>query len=137
MPSISSATLIKERTLEFCKRIENWELKTNNSQILAKVNEFFQKEYDIIPEKERIGKGAVYISRYISKAMVLFLKKEFKKEFDDFVVFSENLFNYGEDIDDVKTQHLALYIFAESIYQFPHEFEQTFLLLALLFSNAQ
>ncbi len=42
MPSISSATLIKERTLEFCKKVENWELKVNNSPILAKVNEFFQ-----------------------------------------------------------------------------------------------
>ena len=52
MPSISSATLIKERTLEFCKKIKNWELKTNNSPILAKINEFFQNEYDIIPEKE-------------------------------------------------------------------------------------
>jgi len=123
MPSISSATLIKERTFEFCKNIENWELRANTSPILAKVNEFFQNEYDIIPEKERIGKGAVYISRYISKAMVFFLKKEFKKESEDFLAFSENLFNYGEDIGDVKTQHLALYIFAESIYQFPREFE--------------
>ena len=41
MPSISSATLIKERTLELCNKIENWEIKANNFPILAKINEFF------------------------------------------------------------------------------------------------
>lgn len=87
MPSISSATLIKGRTLEFCKKIESWELKANSSPILAKVNEFFQKEYALIPEKERIGKGAVYISRYISKVIVLFLREVFKKNLKIFWLF--------------------------------------------------
>lgn len=51
------------------------------------------------------------------------MREVFKKESEDFLAFSENLFNFGEAIGDVKTQHLALYIFAESIYQFPREFE--------------
>jgi 3-methyladenine DNA glycosylase AlkC len=123
MTSISSYTLIKKRTLDFCKIIEKWELKEKNSPILVRINNFFQKEYDIIPEKERIGKGAVFISRHISKAMILFLINNFNKDFEYCLALSENLFRLGEEFEDLKILHLALYLFAETIYQFPEQFD--------------
>jgi 3-methyladenine DNA glycosylase AlkC len=124
MPSISSATLIKERTLEFCRKVEIWDLNDNSISILSRIDSFFQNEYNIIPKKERIGKGAVFLSRYISKSMVLYLKEKFNKKFDYFLALSKNLFKYGEEFEDLKIMHLALYIFAENIYQYPHMFEE-------------
>jgi len=108
MPSISSATLIKNRTIEFYKKVKNWALKEINSPILARIDKFFQDEYNIIPKKERIGKGAAYISSYISKSMVLFIIDKLNHDFDDCLALSKNLFNYGEERGYLKIQHLLL-----------------------------
>jgi len=56
--SISSAKSIQGRTLEFCKTIENWQI---DAKLFKKISLFLNKEYDMIPEKERIGKGIKFI----------------------------------------------------------------------------
>jgi 3-methyladenine DNA glycosylase AlkC len=38
-------------------------------------------------------------------------------------VLSTSLFSLGEEFEDLKIMHLALYIFAETIYQFPDQFD--------------
>ena len=67
MVSISSSKLIRERTQNFFQKIKNWDLDTT---LFKKISDFLQNEFDIIPEKERIGKGMSYISRYVAKEMV-------------------------------------------------------------------
>lgn len=121
MPSISSGTLIRERTLEFCKKINNWNIITKEKTIFKKILEYFQKEYDIIPEKERIGKGAVYISRYIAKEMISFLKNEIKVKKDYYTKFSEEGFSFGEENKNIKFLHFILYFFSEFLFHFPEE----------------
>lgn len=125
MPSVSSSKLIRERTLIFCKKIKDWEDLKKDSSLFSQIKEYLQEEYDLIPEKERIGKGAIYISKYISKQMVDYLKNTIKLKSDYFVQLSELLFEYGENKKDYKLNHFALYIFAEFIFQFPECFEKT------------
>lgn len=125
MPSISSATRIQERTLNFCNSMNLWKQDGISSALKSKINQFFQNEYELIPDKERVGKGPVYISKYISKALVPYLKKEYDKEPSYFLSLSEGLFEFGNELEDVKVQHLALYLFAEFIYQFPKEFKNS------------
>ncbi|MHA1488248.1 MAG: DNA alkylation repair protein [Promethearchaeota archaeon] len=119
--SISSATLIRKRTLEFCKKINDWNIITKEKTIFKEILEYFQKEYDLIPEKERIGKGAVYISRYIAKEMILFLKNEMKVKKDYYIKFSEIGFSFGEENKNIKFLHFILYFFAEFLLHFPEE----------------
>ena len=123
MVSISSSKLIRERTRDFCKKLEDWHHIEKGSLIYEKINNFLQKEYDLIPEKERIGKGAVFISRYISKEMIQFLRQEIKVNTNYFIEFSENAFNYGENKGYLKILHFTLLFFAEFIAQFPEELE--------------
>lgn len=122
MPSISSGTLIRERTLEFCKKINDWNnIIEKKNPIFKEILEYFQKEYDIIPEKERIGKGAVYISRYIAKEMISFLKNEIKVKKDYYTKFSEEGFSFKEENKNIKFIHFILYFFAEFLFHFPEE----------------
>ena len=68
--SISSAKLIQKRTLEFCNSIEIREI---NKELFEEIDKFLKKEYDLIPQKERIGKGTKFISNHVAKGIFQYL----------------------------------------------------------------
>ncbi len=119
MPSISSSRKIRERTREFCSKIKNWNVNENNLNLLEKIDNFLKKEYEIIPGKERIGKGIVYISKYFAKEMCLYFKENSIMDIELFKKFIENGFNFGEKNDSPNIQHFVLLLMAE----FPIDFE--------------
>ncbi len=91
MVSISSSNLIRQCTLEFCKRIKSWKIDKNNL-LLNKMNLFLKNEYNIIPENERIGKGSSYISTYVSKEIMNYLKKIINIDKEYYIELSEKAF---------------------------------------------
>ncbi|MFW9987806.1 MAG: DNA alkylation repair protein, partial [Candidatus Odinarchaeota archaeon] len=119
--SISSAKLIQKRTLEFCYSIKEWEL---NARLFESFNKFLNKEYYLIPDKERIGKGIKYISNHVAKGVFqhLFNKEKINRIF--IYEFIEALFNYGENVESQIIQLFALHIIAEFISSFPNDFEK-------------
>jgi len=89
--STHSATEISKRAIKFFDREIEFENFGDSQQFLFK--RYLKTEYETIPEKERIGKGLIYISKVVAKALYKFLKKKhleiFKKSnigFDEFVL---------------------------------------------------
>ena len=122
MVSISSSKMIRERTYKFCEKIEEWDFSKSNSSILDKIDTYLKKEYEIIPEKERIGKGIVYISRYVAKGVFLFLKNENKVSKQYYVDFIKANFSHGENNSSSIQQHFALLYMAEFVNHYPENF---------------
>ena len=87
--------------------------------IIQKFDNFLKKEYEIIPDGERIGKGIVYISKHAAKELVQYFKENLKLHLDFFKEFMEKAFIYGEMNDSKNIPHLVLYILAE----FPIDFK--------------
>ncbi len=119
--SISSAKSIQKRTLEFCHSIKDWEI---NIRLFESINRFLKKEYNLIPDKERVGKGVKYISNHVAKGVFqnLFNQEKIDREF--IIEFIETGFNYGENIESQIIQLFALHIIAEFISLFPNDFEK-------------
>lgn len=122
MVSISSSKLIRERTRNFCSKISNWEALDNNIGLFKQIDDYLKEEYDLIPDKERIGKGIVYISKYVAKEMVIFIKNEIEVDKKYFLNFTEKAFSYGEDSKSHHLMHFALYILSEFVFNFPDDF---------------
>ena len=122
MVSSSSSTLIRERTREFCKKREDWSFSNAKKLTLKEINSFLKKEYNTIPEKERIGKGIVYISRNVAKEVFLFLKNEHEVEEQYHLDFLRANFSHGEEIGSSIQQHFALLYIAEFVYHYPKKF---------------
>ena len=91
--SISTAKLLQERTLEFCRTIKNWQ---PNGELFEKVNEILKKEYHMIPEKERIGKGIKFISNHVAKGVFEYQFNKKKANISFIVELVETSFSYGE-----------------------------------------
>ncbi len=118
MGSISSSKNIRERTREFCTAIKSWDTQDEEIKIFEKIDNFIKKEYEIIPEKERIGKGIVYISKYAAKEMVQFMKESSIINAEFFKYFIENAFIYGEKKKSQYIKHFTLLFMAESPIDF-------------------
>lgn len=124
MVSISSSRLIRERTRKFCSNIKNWSDIENNVKLFKEINNNLEKEYNIIPEKERLGKGIVYISRYISKEIFQYLIKEIKVDDKYLMSFIQGIFNYGETKNNNNLQHFALLFLSEYVANSQENFEK-------------
>ncbi len=74
MVSISSASEISKRAIAIFNKLN---LNSFNRSQVSLIIEYLKKEYDTIPEKERIGKGRVYISKIVAKALYKYLKKKY------------------------------------------------------------
>jgi len=74
MVSRSSASEISKRAMEFIQGQMNFE-PFNPMQSEA-LKQYLKQEYDIIPEKERIGKGMVYIAKIVAKNLYNHIKTE-------------------------------------------------------------
>ena len=123
MVSISSSKLIKERTLEFCNSIKVWKLKDDNSALFSKIVEVLDKEYAMIPEKERIGKGILFISRYVSKGIFEYVNKKGHVDENYIIKFSQEVFRYGKELDSLITRHFALSFLSEFVLNYPKQMD--------------
>ena len=85
MPSISSASQIRKRTLSFLLKIPKEYFFQRSQEIIKTLIEHLQYEYKIIPERERIGKGAIYICKNIAKELVSFLSKTLDLTSDNYL----------------------------------------------------
>lgn len=73
--SVSSASAIQQRFIAFCESItlNPFQESLNSDHIITKFFEFLHSEYSLIPEKERIGKGAVFITKACSQALIAYI----------------------------------------------------------------
>lgn len=78
MGSISAKSEISKRFEQFWISEDLWSDPARLSADILKINTFYQKEYDLIPEKERIGKGSVYLSYIFSQTAFRLINQNFK-----------------------------------------------------------
>jgi len=109
MVSISSKSNIIERTKEYWHKFNIWECYTSDD-CLNKILKFLQKEYELIPEKERIGKGSVYISKNAAVGAFSIIKD--KVNVLDFV---EKCFNYKKIEKENHLKNFAIALLSEAI----------------------
>ncbi len=119
--SVSSPKLIRERTNKFCKTIKNWNL---DADLFEKINDVLTKEYDMIPEKERIGKGIKFISNHVAKSFFQYLSENNKINKNFIFTLVETSFDHGVIIESQILQLYSLHIIAEFVSAFPGEFEE-------------
>ncbi len=124
MPSVSSPNLIHERTFQFCADEKNWWIDDIHSEIFEKLNKFLQSEYALIPEKERIGKGAVYISKFVAKGIFEYLKDSERFTDESLIKFSELCFSFGESFHTYFMQHFAELFVSEFFAFQPQKIER-------------
>ena len=74
MVSSSSGSEITKRATEFIQRQADFR-KLAAAQVVA-LKEYLKQEYDAIPEKERIGKGMVYIAKIVAKTFYNHIKTD-------------------------------------------------------------
>jgi 3-methyladenine DNA glycosylase AlkC len=91
-PSISSKRAIIERTQKYWSEECLWqsgELEIN----FDKISKFLFNEYELIPEKERIGKGRVFITKSVVEGSFNLLEDNFCI---DFIEYCTMMFDYAE-----------------------------------------
>lgn len=109
-PSISSKSAITERTQKFWSEEKLWQ-SGHTEKAFKQISGFIGKEYEIIPKKERIGKGRVYITKHIVEGCYNLLKD---KASIDFINYCTHCFNYAELTDDNYLRNFALILVAKS-----------------------
>jgi 3-methyladenine DNA glycosylase AlkC len=118
--SRSSGNLIQKRTRDFFKIYDDWH---PSEEIFKDFNLFLNKEYSIIPKRERIGKGVKFIANHVAKGifeLLVTMKYSNKKYIIKFIEFG---FIYGESHESLILQHFCLHILAEFIYFNPDDFD--------------
>ncbi|TFF63470.1 MAG: hypothetical protein EU521_01550 [Promethearchaeota archaeon] len=123
MVSRSSASKIRERTRTFCKTIANWNDFNKDNLVFSELAEHLKKEYDFIPDKERVGKGRVYISRYIAKECYSYLKKEIAMDKKRLFKFSKKCLKYYRTIENSSIYYFAMIFLSEYIKDHPEGFK--------------
>jgi len=123
MVSISSSKLIRERSVNFCKQIKDWTLENNKLETLKQIMEYLNKEYGMIPEKERIGKGTVYISKNVAKGIIEFLMNSNIINEKYIEKFTQETFSFGLDNESMIMKHFSLSFLGEYVLNYPDQFE--------------
>ena len=109
-PSISSKSAIIERTQKFWSEERLWQFG-ETEHVFKQISGFIEKEYELIPQKERIGKGRVYITKHIVDGCYHHLED---KASIDFIDYCSLCFNYAELTDDNYLRNFALILLAKS-----------------------
>ena len=122
MVSISSSKLIRQRTKEFCDKVKNWIFDRDN-KLVNQIYKFIKNEYDIIPKNERVRKGMIYISKYVAKEMVQYLKDHVNNDKNYYINLTNKSFNLGEKHDNIHLQLFALLLLSEYINNFPENID--------------
>jgi len=124
MVSISSGSQIRNRTSEFLKnqsiKLDHQDCQNLFNQLLNHLN----YEYSIIPEKERIGKGHVYIAKYVAKEFFSFLSEKLDYNEDKYLKIAFNLFEYEMNEGNMILKYFSLLFLAEFILKYPQSFKK-------------
>ena len=70
MPSISSKRNIQERILQLWKSEGIWDDFNVSTKKIHQIQSILMEEYKIIPDKERIGKGMVFITKTVAEGLL-------------------------------------------------------------------
>ena len=106
MPSISTKRAIIKRLQDTCES-KAFDECNSESEIMYFLKAYMKIEYDLIPEKERIGKGSVFIAKSIAE---MCLKKLIEKEITVFD-FTNKLVDKGDEEQDCNLYNLGLALF--------------------------
>jgi 3-methyladenine DNA glycosylase AlkC len=109
IPSISSKSKIIERTQVFWESIQ-FPSEFDFSHIFLQLSQFLKEEYNVIPSKERIGKGRVFIAKCAGEGSFPVLKANNVDLFD----FSLNALAYSDTNEDIHLKNFALVILAKT-----------------------
>ncbi|MFX1396348.1 MAG: hypothetical protein ACFFAS_04810 [Promethearchaeota archaeon] len=123
MISISSAKLIRQHVKIFCVSNKNWDF-SDMTTLCDKIEEYITKEYEMNPEKERKGKGVIFITKHAVKEFFSFLVNDIKVSNDYFLNFAEIILDKSEFKQNSILLTVALFLLAEFIYQNPGKFEE-------------
>jgi 3-methyladenine DNA glycosylase AlkC len=126
MVSGSSKGIISQRTTSFAEA-ENlpalWEVPLSFAD---KLLPFLEGEYNAIPEKERIGKGRVYIARAAVAGLSAYFKgktaKNAKLTPESVLRFSQQVFSYALEKKENFLRYLAIFWLAEVVKKDPKGF---------------
>ncbi|MHA1310525.1 MAG: DNA alkylation repair protein [Candidatus Helarchaeota archaeon] len=91
MGSISSKSEIKQRATSYFEK--NLDFNQIDKFQVKSINELLKEEYELIPDKERIGKGRVYLIKIIAKTLYQLIKSKFPKMNSDETQGHEFLIN--------------------------------------------
>lgn len=112
MGSISSKTNIKKRTNNFWKEHKIWHT-AEIADDLKIINSFLHKEYALIPEKERVGKGSVFIAKTVSEAAINFLLTS--QEVEPLEVIRD-IFRFSDPEENNHMKNFAIALLGELVY---------------------
>ncbi|OLS15205.1 MAG: hypothetical protein RBG13Loki_1171 [Promethearchaeota archaeon CR_4] len=126
MVSASSKGIIKQRTIEFAEKehlIAYWPIAI---VFCYKFLPFLEQEYAAIPEKERIGKGRVYIARAAVEGLFNYLKNRSVKNMEitptSCLSFSQQVFSYALENKENFLRYLSIFLLAEVAKKDPSAF---------------
>jgi len=131
MPSISSASQIRKRTLLLLQKIPEEYFIQRSQEMIKNLIEHLQYEYLIIPERERVGKGAIYICKYVAKELVSFLSKTLDLTADNYLELSREIYQFDIKNASLSSKYLSLLILAEFLLISPHSLPQVKSLIEL------
>ena len=108
MPSISSKTAILERfneviTLDTLRRC------ISEEELIQLIRNYVNMEYAVIPDKDRVGKGSVYIAKIVGKPLSSLLSE--LKHLDVFA-FADKLIDLGDQEKDRHLYNIGLAVFS-------------------------
>jgi 3-methyladenine DNA glycosylase AlkC len=135
MSSNSSQTNIQQRTINNCQierlidKIQDYPL------IFTFLNTLLTNEYDNIPEKERIGKGGLFIARAIAGGVSKYLTTETRSESIDYLSFCESAFEFGFQNAFNLLQYFAICFLTKWIEKNPKNLEKSVPFLEKLADN--
>nr|MDO8115345.1 hypothetical protein [Candidatus Sigynarchaeota archaeon] len=117
---------ITERALHFLESERILPVIDNMDVNIRKLASFLKKEYDTIPEKERIGKGIVFIARNVAAATMAYWKSLPKQDMTVLIqsalIFSRAAFKTSEKGGFSLIQHYAIILTAETVALSPGAF---------------
>lgn len=127
MPSISSKKSIRNRVA--LKLKPSIVKKSNSDEVIHSfLKELMEEEYQIIPEKERIGKGSVFIAKTIGLQCYKWLIRRISQDYA-FWNFIDDMIQKGEDEKDRNLYNLGLILFAQCMCESEENTQTGFKLL--------
>ncbi len=119
MASGSAKGIISQRTKSFAEAEHLAELWNDPKGFADKLLPFLEQEYDAIPEKERIGKGRVYISRAAVDGLWGYLKstapKGTKLNPESLLLFAQRTYSHALERKENFLRYLSVFLLAEAI----------------------
>lgn len=113
MVSISSKRLIKKRAKEFWDKNRIWQGVDPSLKDMRRIEKYLAYEYKIIPDKERVGKGSVYIAKVVAEGVFPLILSNRKLDTRQLLSRIRGLFAFGEQVKNIDVFNLACCLLAE------------------------